>query len=176
MRERKQDLFEIILEPEIDAVCITTNGNYSRQGLAIMGGGCARVAAEKWQQLPINLGKCLKTHGNNIPYIIGATNELGDYIELDHQMIVNKEYKCLIFSFPTINSLNDGGASLDLIKRSAVLMMDYANSYKLKGVVCARFGSGIGGLNWYDEVFPVVKDILDDRFIVVCQEQDELRN
>lgn len=172
MRERKQDLFEIILEPGIDAVCITTNGNYSRQGLAIMGGGCARVAAEKWQQLPRNLGKCLKTHGNNIPYIIGATNELGDYIELDHQMIVNKEYKCLIFSFPTINSLNEGGASLDLIKRSAILMMDYANSYKLNNIVLGRPGVGVGSLLW-DDVKKEIENILDDRFIIVSFQHEE---
>lgn len=172
MRELKKDLFEIMLEPEVDAICITTNGNYSRQGIAFMGGGCARIAAERWEKLPKNLGKCLRIHGNNIPFIIGAIDDDGNYLEPTHAMIKEKSCKALIFSFPTINNLSDGGANIDLIKRSAQLMVDYANSYSLNGIVLGRPGVGVGNLLWVD-VKKEIENILDDRFIITSFENEE---
>jgi hypothetical protein len=54
-------------------------------------------------------------------------------------------------------------------------MKIFADRFQLMGVAGVRFGSGIGGLDWYRDVKPVVEKILDDRFIICCQENDELR-
>lgn len=165
MKEAKEDLFQMIFDEETDAICLTTNGQYNRYGHAIMGGGCAGIAAEKWSELPRNLGKCLKIFGSNIPYIIGAVDQDANYLKPDHEMISNKQYKCLIFSFPTINKLADGG-NMQLVKQSATIMADHADHYKLKKIVIPRPAVGIGGLDW-THVKNEIKDILDDRFLIV---------
>src|SRR5271166_5887211 len=118
MKERKADLFETIYEDGVDAICITTNGQYTLDGKAAMGGGCAGVCAKRWPQTAIRLGKCLKNFGTNIPFVIGALDAQGEYIEPSLKIIKEKKFKCLIFSFPTINNLIDG-ANLDLIRNSA---------------------------------------------------------
>lgn len=172
MKEIKRDLFECILDDGVDAICITTNGHYTKSGNAVMGGGCARVCAEKYPSTVKRLGTCLKQFGSNVPYIIGAVGKNGEELELSTNLIKNKEYKCLIFSFPTINDLMNG-ANIELIKQSAAIMADYANQYNLKNIVCARFGSGIGGLDWHKEVKPFVEPILDDRFTIVSFDNEE---
>lgn len=171
MREAKKDLFDCIFDPEVDAICITTNGHYTTDGQGVMGGGCAGVCAKKWPQTCIRLGKCLKNFGINVPFIIGAVDDEGNYLEPNLKMIKEDKYNCLIFSFPTIDNLIDG-AKLELIQRSAEEMKVFADRFGLKGIVCPRMGVGIGGLRWTD-VKPIVEPILDDRFIIVSFEHEE---
>lgn len=171
MKERKADLFETILEDGVDAICITTNGQYTLQGLAVMGGGCAGVCANRWPQTAKKLGHLLKSLRANVPFVIGALDSHGDYINPTRKMITSKQFKCLIFSFPTINNLMDG-ANLQLIKQSATLLKDYVNQFDLKNVVIGRPGVGIGGLDW-KEVKEAIESILDDRFIIVSFDHEE---
>ena len=172
MKERKADLFELAMEDGTDSICITTNGQYLLNGKAAMGGGCARVCADRWPETAIRLGRLLKQLKNNVPYVIGALDKNAHYLEPTRQMIEKKEFKCLIFSFPTINKLIDG-ANLPLIKQSATLLKNDCDQYKLTGIICGRMGSGIGGLRWAD-VKPEVEKILDDRFTIVSFEHEEL--
>lgn len=171
MQEKKEDLFECIFDPDVDAICITTNGNYNRSGIAIMGGGCAGEAARRWPEMPIRLGKMLKSFSNNIPFVIGVVDENAEALELTKELVDSRNFKCLIFSFPTINNLIDG-SNISLIKRSATIMMEYADQYKLNKIICVRPGCGIGGLKWSD-VKPEIENILDDRFVIVSFEHEE---
>lgn len=171
MKERKTDLFETIYEDDVDAICITTNGQYSIQGIAAMGGGCAGVCARRWPATAQRLGKMLKTFGMNIPFVIGALDENGNYLEPTRDGIRNKEFKCLIFSYPTINNLIHG-SNLQLIKQSATMLKDYVDQFDLKGVMVPRPGVGIGGLSWA-EVKPEIENILDDRFTIVSFDHEE---
>lgn len=171
MKERKTDLFETIFEEDVDAICITTNGQYSMQGIAAMGGGCAGICARRWPETAKRLGKMLKTFGANIPFVIGALDADGNYLEPTREGIKNKEFKCLIFSFPTINNLIDG-SNLALIKRSATILSDYVDQFELKNVMVPRPGVGIGGLSWKD-VKPEIENILDDRFTIVSFDHEE---
>lgn len=171
MKELKKDLFDCMFDPEVEAICITTNGNYTRNGLACMGGGCARICADRWPETAIRLGKMLKTLGSNVPFVIGAVDKDGKYLEPTRQMIKDKQFKCLIFSFPTINNMIDG-ANLQLIKQSATLLKDYCDQFDIKNIVSARPGTGIGGLAWADVKLEVEK-ILDDRFTVVSFDHEE---
>lgn len=175
MKEEKKDLFSYLLDSDTDAICITTNPHYSEDGVACMGGGCALEAANRWHQVPINLGRLLKETKMNIPFIIGAIDNDGNYIDPSISFVAENQFKCLIFSFPTINDLHCG-SDLELIKESALYMVRIADALKLKQIVSVRFGSGIGGLDWYEQVKPVVEPILDDRFIICCQENDEFRD
>src|SRR5277367_6544040 len=108
MKERKADLFETIYEDGVDAICITTNGQYCTDGRAAMGGGCAKIAADKWPETSLRLGKCLKNFLTNVPFVIGALDKEGKYLEPSIKMIKDNKFKCLIFSFPTIDNLMDG--------------------------------------------------------------------
>lgn len=171
MKELKADLFETIYEDDVEAICITTNGQYTMQGIAAMGGGCAGVCARRWPETAQRLGKMLKTFGTNIPFVIGALDEDGNYIEPTREMIREKQFKCLIFSFPTINNLMDG-ANIQLIKQSATVLKDYIDEYNLKGIMVPRPGVGIGGLQWAD-VKAAIEPILDDRFTIISFEHEE---
>lgn len=171
MKEKKVDLFETIYEDDVDAICITTNGQYRRDGTAYMGGGCAGVCAKRWPETAENLGEKLRVFGSNVPFVIGALNEDGEYLEPTREMIEKREFKCLIFSFPTINQVISG-ANLQLIKQSATILKDYVERFKLKGVIVPRPGVGIGGLSW-PEVKKELEPILDERFTVVSFEHEE---
>lgn len=171
MQEIKKDLFDCIQDEDVDAICVTTNGNYTRGGLACMGGGCAGAAARRWPEISKRLAMLLKQFKNNIPFVIGAVDEKGNHLDLNPDMIKAKKFKCLIFSFPTINDLGTP-SDLALIKRSAQLLVDYVDQFKLKKVILPRPGVGIGGLTWL-EVKPEIEKILDDRFIIVSFDHEE---
>ena len=171
MKELKADLFETIYEDDVEAICITTNGQYTMQGVAAMGGGCAGVCARRWPETAQRLGKMLKTFGTNIPFVIGALDEDGNYLEPTRDMIRDKKFKCLIFSFPTINNLMDG-ANIQLVKQSATVLKDYVDKFGIKRIMVPRPGVGIGGLQWAD-VKSAIESILDDRFTIVSFEHEE---
>lgn len=173
MKEIKKDLFECINDPFIKAICITTNSQFSEEGQALMTGGCALECAKRWPETSMRLGKCLKNFGTNIPFIIGTLDHKGNYVEPNLKMIKAEKYRCLIFSFPTIDNLIDG-AKIDLIKRSAEEIKIFADRFQLMGVAMGRPGAGIGGLNWHKEVKPVLEKILDDRFTIVSFDYAEI--
>lgn len=171
MKEKKADLFETIYDDDVDAICITTNGQYTTDGRAAMGGGCAGVCAKLWPETSYRLGKCLKNFMVNEVFVIGALNEDGIYLEPNLKMIKARKYKCLIFSFPTIDLLMDG-AKLDLIKKSAKELKVLVDRFELKNVVIGRPGVGIGNLLWSD-VKPIIEEFFDNRFTVVSFEHEE---
>ena len=171
MKERKADLFETIYEDGVDAICITTNGMYLTDGRAAMGGGCAGVCAKRWPETAFRLGKCLKNFLTNVPFVIGALDTDGEYIEPNLKIIKEKKFKTLIFSFPTIDSLMDG-AKIKLIENSAKELKTLVDRFGLKGIMVPRPGVGIGGLTWGD-VKPVIEPYMDDRFTIVSFEHEE---
>ena len=171
MKERKADLFETIYEDGIDAICITTNGMRLTDGRAAMGGGCAGVCARRWPETAIRLGTCLKNFLTNVPFVIGALDRNGKYIEPKLPMIRARQFKVLIFSFPTIDNLMDG-AKLRLIENSAKELKVLVDRFELRGVMVPRPGVGIGGLTWGD-VKPILEPYMDDRFTIVSFEHEE---
>lgn len=171
MKERKADLFETIYEDGVDAICITTNGMYCADGTAAMGGGCAGVCAKRWPETSVRLGKCLKNLASNVPFVIGALNADGEYIEPTLKMIKERKFKTLIFSFPTIDDLMTG-AKLSLIKNSAKELKILVDRFELKGIMVPRPGCGIGSLS-YKDVKPILEEIFDDRFTILSFTEEE---
>lgn len=171
MQEAKKDLFDCIFEPEVDAICITTNGHWTTSGDAMMGGGCAGICARRWPKTASNLGFKLKTFMANVPFVIGALDEDGEYLEPTLDLIKNKKFKCLIISFPTIDNLMDG-SKIELIKKSTTALVSLADRLDLKGIMLPRPGVGIGGLSWKN-VKPEIENSLNDRFTIVSFEHEE---
>lgn len=171
MKEIKSDLFEMIYEDGVDAICITTNGMYLTDGRAAMGGGCAGVCAKRWPETAFRLGKCLKNFLTNVPFIIGALDADGEYLEPSLKIIKEQKFKTLIFSFPTIDDLMDG-AKLKLIENSAKELKALVDRFGLKGVIVPRPGCGIGSLS-YKDVKPILEEFFDDRFTIVSFDHEE---
>lgn len=171
MKERKADLFATIMEDGVDAICITTNGHYTVEGEACMGGGCAGVCARRWPETSLRLGKCLKNFGTNIPFVIGALDKDANYVEPTLKLIRDRKFKTLILSFPTIDNLLEG-AKLSLVQQSTEELVKMVDRFGLRNVICPRPGVGIGGLVW-SEVKAVIEPMLDDRFTIVSFDHEE---
>jgi len=136
-----------------------------------MGGGCAGVCAKLWPETSYRLGTCLKNFMTNVPFVIGALDEEGDYFKPTLKLIKERKFKTLIFSFPTIDDLMDG-AKLDLIKNSAKELKILVDRFELRGIMVPRPGVGIGGLEW-DDVKPILAEYMDDRFTIVSFDHEK---
>lgn len=160
MQEMYEDLFS--LTKSFDAICITTNGIVKSSGAAVMGAGIAKTCAETWPQTPSILGEYLTTSGLNIPFQLGCVKD-GLFLAAPQ---VEDGFVCRIFSFPTKHHYANK-SDIDLIKRSCIHMVDFANQLELKTIALSRPGCGMGGLSWEKEVRPAISDLLDNRFYVI---------
>ncbi len=122
-------------------VAITTNGAVKRDGSAVMGRGVALQARRRFPRLPYELGARIRRHGN--------------------QVFAFPRYR--LYTLPVKHDWRER-ADLDLIVASCRQLAALVPSGRT--VYLVRPGCGAGGLAWED-VRPVIADILDDRFVVV---------
>lgn len=163
MQEIIGNVFDLIQDPTVDAICITTNGITNNAGLAVMGAGTAGEAARRWPEIRVVLGKYLQKYGNK-PFIIGEIDKNLQFCIPNSSNIRNADYKCLIWSFPTKHHFMKN-SDITLIQQSATLLAKYSAELGLKKIILPRPGCSNGKLNWQD-VKPVIENILDDRFYV----------
>jgi hypothetical protein len=130
-----------------DVIVITTNGSLTRDGRAIFGRGVARQAALRFSGLADKLGKLLAEHGSHV-------FDLGN---------------CVV-TFPVEES-PWSLPELRIIARSAQELRALVDGSGWRRIVVPRPGCGGGGLAWKD-VQPVLAPWLDDRFIVISQQQE----
>lgn len=140
MLEAKGNLWNF----KADAYCITTNGIIKRDGRAVMGAGIALEALNRFPGIDERLGEYLNSEGNHV-YILN--------------------YSPFVVSFPTKHDWRKP-SSFSLIKQSAWELASLATDYNWSSVVLPRPGCGLGQLDWND-VRPMLKDYLDDRFTVI---------
>lgn len=134
-----------------DAICITTNGVINHLGLAIMGGGVALEAVTRYPEMAEELGYLLQLQGNHV-YLLQEAKPVG-------------LAPFAIFSFPTKTHPYMKSDPL-LIVRSARELISLCDDYGYEDIYIPRPGCGLGGLDWED-VKPLLSEILDDRFTVV---------
>lgn len=146
MRETKGDIWEF---HPAHPIVITTNGTVNSRGLAVMGRGVARQAAEKYPLIRGVLANRLVYGGNRVHLL---TDEDG-----------------IIFSFPVKHKWWER-ADLDLIAKSASQLVIWADEAGLDIVYLPRPGCDNGRRTW-EEVKPIIEPILDDRFVVVEYEK-----
>lgn len=132
-------------------VCITTNGDVNKAGLAVMGRGVAAQAKTRYgaggrEGIAAILGRFLHKNGN-------------------HVRPVWTDQGTRIVTFPVKHHWHEK-ADLELIARSAEQLVAFVNAEKVEAIVLPRPGCGNGGLKW-EAVQPVLAPILDDRFLVV---------
>lgn len=119
---------------------ITTNGSIRRDGLAVMGRGCAREATERYPTLQRELGLYLKQHGNR-----------GRFFD-----------KYNLFTFPVKHCWNEW-ADVGLIERSTVWFT--RQLLKSCSYVMPRPGCGNGHLSW-DLIRPILEPLPDNVFVI----------
>ena len=146
MRESTGDLWE--KHKAGFFVVIPVNLSRKKNGHAVMGAGLALDAAKRFPDLPVKWGR-----------IMDRSKLM---FEHDHRLIL----------FPTKKDWRDP-ASFDLIQDGAIVLQDtlsYEQSlpeWKAGLIVyLPRLGCGCGRASW-PEVFPVLNEILDERFIVL---------
>ena len=120
-----------------------TNGDYRRDGRAVMGAGVALAAASRFPTLPILLGAKLRASGNHAYYW----------------------HECRLVTLPTKEAWTHP-SNLGLIERTAREAIGLADQCGLSAIYCPRLGCGLGGLAWKD-VASVLAGLWDGRFIIV---------
>ena len=124
-------------------ICITTNGTVRSDGACVMGRGIAKQAANKFPQLPYQLGSMLKKSGTNCVRILVPS----------------------IIAFPVKHHWREE-ADIELIHRSSIELVRVVTELGESHIYLPRPGCGNGRLTW-DVVRSRIAPILDDRFTVV---------
>jgi hypothetical protein len=153
MREEVGDLW---FRQPADARVITVNNEcYTsgpRAGAAIMGTGTAEDARDFFLGIDVTLGNMIAEYG---PRCFRMPSQ---YTDPNGARIV---------TMPVKNEWRKQ-ASLELIAESARQLLEMADKFHWQNVVMPRPGCGSGKLMWQD-VKPVLDEILDDRFVVMEQ-------
>jgi hypothetical protein len=126
-------------------IVIPTNGTVKRDGSCVMGRGLAKDLKRRDPNFPYVLGSMLQDHGNHV--FAFPTPK--------------------IFTFPVKHHWKEK-ADLDLIQSSAVELLCLVDKHNLDGpFYLPRVGCGNGKRDWDTDVKPILKNILDNRFVVV---------
>lgn len=123
--------------------CVTTNGVVKNNGSLVMGAGVAKEAAKRFPELPHLLGQLVDERGNHV----FVFDQFG------------------VASFPTKHHWKEN-SDLQLIEQSCRELVWLSKKWDF--VLLPRVGCGMGGLDWENEVKPLVsKYFTSDKFIIV---------
>ena len=171
MIEITGDLFDV----PCDAFCITTNGFIKKNGECVMGRGCAKTAATRWPDIRKRLGNLIRTNGNNVHTIYtikdSGTDKILCSFPVKPYSVVFDGANCVrhMAARFKIGDVVPGWAAkadIEIIKRSAIQLVGFANIYRWQKVVLPRPGCGAGELSW-EIVRGELDPIFDDRFYII---------
>jgi hypothetical protein len=131
-----------------DARVITTNGDVTDAGKCVMGRGVAEQARDRYPGIDKQLGHLIDVWGNR-PF----------------RLHYDRSARVWIATFPVKRHWRER-ADPDLIRQSALKLVEIADKFHWHEVVMPRPGCGNGRLRWSD-VQPILEPILDDRFVVL---------
>jgi len=132
-----------------NGICITTNLTVTQFGNNVMGGGCAREAADRYPSLPREYASYIK---------LGKTGVLVFRPELKGPSIIMFPVKYQVWE----------PASLELIEKSCQELQAKIDTWPSDFTIALpRPGCGLGGLDWETQVKPICEKYLDDRVTVV---------
>jgi len=138
-----------ILEISCNALFIPTNGNIGKNGRAIMGKGLALQVAEKYPHIPLKLGIQLKIKNHVIWEL---------YNPQKHHF-----YEGILYSFPTKYNWWEK-ANIGLIENSLKEVERLCNIFPYwEKVLLPKVGCGLGGLDWRNQVFPLIEKIISEK-------------
>lgn len=158
MKEIQYDgnIFQLPKKDTNDACLVTTNGIIRKGGKAVMGAGIARYCRDMFYGVDKALGRQLKTSGNHV-HFLGFWYTSG-------------KVRFLLFSFPTKDDWKENSKP-ELIRQSCREIMIQANEFNLETVYMPCPGCSNGKLDYWSVVRPILRQELDDRFVVCIPEQ-----
>lgn len=148
MQYRSGDIWELAHACE-GLVVVPTNTTIRKDGLAVMGAGLAKNAADKFPSLPQQLA----TH-------INRWNE---------RLYVDQHVICL----PTKRDWQQS-STIELVEQGCRELAELDRIFTICGykrpILVPQLGCGLGGLKWERQVRPVVDSLLEsERFILVSK-------
>lgn len=153
MNEIIGNLFDFIGGHNV--IVIPTNGVTKKDGAAVMGAGIAHTASLRFPALPRLLGKELRDSG----------------VQVYHFQVVDVKTRKreVVVAFPTKFHWRRR-SDVSLIEMSAKELRQLADTMPRNvKFYLPRVGCGLGGLNWQDEVAPILDRHFNERFTVVRQ-------
>jgi len=160
MHEIRGDFWEELQSNYYDAACCTTNMVCKNNGDLVMGAGIAKEFAAKFPMLPKIWGKATTIIKNGKLSSNLIVEDIRDW-NMDQT-----EHPMYLVSFPTKYHWREK-ADITLIKRSALQLYTISQSLGWIKILLPKPGCKNGGLNWKNEVKPILDTILDDRFWVI---------
>ena len=157
------DIFDYV--GKADCICVTTNGTIKSNGELVMGAGVAKEFYDRYNtshRIANRLAELL--YGGN-PNLRKMHVVAPEYNVCYRAIAAEQNEGTHVVSFPTKNYFMDKG-DLELIKRSARRMVDFANQYDLQNIIIPSPGTGCGQLNESD-VYNELNKILDKRFTII---------
>lgn len=149
MKHARGDIFTAH-PPQVDAICITTNMQVKRNGLAVCGAGIALAAAKQWATFPVVLGILLKQNIKRVAIVLVADGDTPNVI-----------------AFPTKDDWRNP-SSLKLIERGLKQLVEMTDLKGWKSVWLPSLGTNNGKLSKL-EVWPLMSQYLDNRFTLVTR-------
>lgn len=144
MIEIKADFFTYAEDYDCDALVCTINGVVRSNGRLVMGAGIAKAFKLKFPGLDLQWGSQRNKYGKGLLYsCINGTNLIG---------------------LPTKGDWKKP-SSVEFVKLNLDLLLEFVDSAGFKRVLMTRPGCGNGGLNWKNDVRPLMKNF-DDRYAV----------
>ncbi len=131
-------------------IVITTNGTINSYGKAVMGRGVALEAKQLYPELPKHLAIRLKKYGNTVFWF--------------------NTYK--LFTLPVKHNWWEK-ADFKLVVKSVKLLVEFVNAFRgqqcegFSKIYMVRPGCSNGKRDWERDIKPLLKDVLDDRFVIV---------
>jgi hypothetical protein len=172
MLEAKGNLWDYL--GKVDALFISTNLATKREGIAVMGRGCALEASKKWPFIPQVLGSSL-SQGNFNPIVLCKPPKQRTEIwslpvkeqgfiatcqeDIDERVTAFQRQHMAVGKWVPSWAQK---ATLDQIVKSA----RFIQALPLESAVLPRCGAGAGELDW-PTVSEILESILDDRFIAI---------
>lgn len=166
---QKADIFSFL--GKADCICITTNGYITKSGLAVMGRGNAKEAANRFPILPKILAQKIKENGNVVNLLLKVGGTWVVSFPVKPSVINNPSVEVIL---PHLRKFFKGKtyvpgyavyADKALIEQSAKQLRDLANKMSFNTVILPFPGIGAGGLS-PSEVLDLLEKYFDSRFIL----------
>lgn len=168
-----KEAFGNLLHMDGDALVITTNGFVKNNGEAVMGRGIAYQVSRVIPDFPGQLGRLLKTEGNHVHHVMNYNDMALVTAPVKPARIVYNGSNVVSHSHGWDLGEHVPGfwakAQIPIIVKSCHELVALADKMGWQTILCPRFGCGAGELKWED-VKPMIENILDDRFICVTYE------
>lgn len=138
-------IYDEIVAPSFSrAIIIPTNGTIRKDASNVMCAGLARDAKMRWPELPLQLGKKVKSCGN-------APHGFPQW---------------RIITFPVKHHWWEK-ADLQLIRQSVMYLATGSHASRYEIIYMPKVGCGNGRLQWRD-VKPILEEYLTSRFVIVA--------